>query len=159
MKMRIIRNSNLTQQDRLTTRQRRLILDTLHESEHHLNAKELYRRAAEKDPRISMATIYRNLRFFKELGLVDEQRLDEVQCYYELKTANEHYHLICQGCGGVTEFESPAVSKLLDDVQRNKDFVVTRAVLYLEGYCHKCKGGLVGKTHRTKGIQMVKNRL
>lgn len=138
--MRINRNVISPPKDRPVTFQRKLILDTMREAKGHLNAKELYRRAAEKDPRISMATVYRNLHLFKELGLIEEQRLDEVQCYYELKTSSQHYHLVCQGCGEVMEFESSALAEVLEDVKRNSDFAVTRAVLYLEGYCHKCKG-------------------
>ncbi len=140
MIMRIIRNQYSTLQDRPATAQRRLILDVLRESGCHLSAKEIYLRSVEKDPHISMATVYRNLRLFKELGLVDEQRLDEVQCYYEIKKSTDHYHLVCRGCGDVMEFASPSISKLLEDVQRNSDFTVSKAVLYLEGYCNKCKG-------------------
>ena len=93
----------------------------------------------EKDPHISLATVYRNLRLFKELGLVDERRLDEVHCYYEIKGSTEHYHMVCTACGRVMEFESPLISDLIAEVQRNSDFDVIRAVLYLEGYCPKCR--------------------
>ncbi len=125
--------------ERPVTLQRRLLLDILREAQGHLDARELYRRAVEKDPRISMATVYRNLHLFKELGLVDERRLNKVYCYYEIKRSTEHYHLVCQGCGRVIEFESPAVTKVIDEVKRNSDFDITRAVLYLEGYCRMCK--------------------
>lgn len=105
-----------------------------------MDAKELYQRAIEKDPHISLATVYRNLRLFTELGLVDEMHLDEARCFYELRHSTNHYHLVCKSCGRVTEFESTAVTKLVDKVQRDSDFDVIRAVLYLEGYCRKCKG-------------------
>ena len=124
---------------RLVTWQRRLILDTLHEAEGHLNARELYRRAIEKEPHLSLATVYRNLRLFKELGLVEERRFDEVHCYYEIKRSTHHYDVICNVCGRVMEFESPMIEKLVDEVQRNSDFTVTKAVLYLEGYCRQCE--------------------
>ena len=104
-----------------------------------MDARELYRRAIEKDPRISLATVYRNLQMFKELGLVDGMCLDEARCYYEIRSSPNHYHLVCKCCGAVTDFESTAVANLIDEVQRNSDFDVTRAVLYLEGYCRECK--------------------
>jgi len=94
--------------------------------------------AMDKDPHISLATVYRSLRLFKELGLVEERRLDEAYCYYEIKGSTEHYHMICTACGLVMEFESPLVGDLVEEVRRNTDFNVTRAVLYLEGYCSKC---------------------
>lgn len=137
--MRIKRNQHQEMKDRQVTTQRRLLLDTIREAKGHLDARELYRRASEKESRISLATVYRNLRLFRELGLIDERRLDEAHCYYEIKRSSEHYHLVCQVCGRVIEFESPLVSKLVDEVQGNSDFNVTRAVLYLEGYCRKCR--------------------
>ena len=137
--MRIKRNFVPEMSDRPLTAQRRLILDILREAECHLDAKELYQRALQKDQHISLATVYRNLRLFEEVGLVDERRLDEVNCYYELKRSTEHYHLVCRACGRVLEFESPTVSKLVDEVQRNSDFYVSKAELYLEGYCRECR--------------------
>ncbi len=139
MRMRINRNPDFDMKDRPITPQRRLLLDTLREAQGHLDARELYRLAIEKDPRISLATVYRNLQLFKELGLIDERRLDKVYCYYEIKRPTEHYHLVCQSCGRVIELESPAITEVINQVKHDSDFDVTRVVLYLEGYCRKCK--------------------
>jgi Fe2+ or Zn2+ uptake regulation protein len=121
------------------TAHRQLLLDILREAKTHMNAKELFQEAAKRDPHISLATVYRNLRLFEELGLVDERRLDKSHCSYEMKTSSEHYHLVCTTCGQVKEFVSPAVGQLVDEVQRNSGFIVTRAVLHMEGYCPECK--------------------
>lgn len=121
------------------TPQRRLLLTLIQEAGRHLDAKELYRRASEKDANISLATVYRNLRFFKEQGLIDERRLGQTRCYYEMKHLGEHQHLVCRGCGQVIEFESPLVRKLVAEVQHKNNFSVTKVELYLEGYCYNCK--------------------
>lgn len=137
--MRISRNQPQIPRDRPATAQRRLLLDILRDAEGHLDAKELYRQASAKNPHISLATVYRTLRLFEELGLVDERRLDKVHCYYEIKRSSEHYHMTCTACGRVMDFESRVVNKLVDEVQRNSGFDVLRVVLYLEGCCRKCK--------------------
>ncbi|MCJ7807105.1 MAG: transcriptional repressor, partial [Dehalococcoidia bacterium] len=67
------------------TSQRRLILDILRHSEGHLDADELYRLAKEREPRISLATVYRNLNLFKELGLVEGRHFTEDHHHYEVK--------------------------------------------------------------------------
>ena len=121
------------------TAQRRLLLDLLREADGHIDAKELYRRASSRDESISPATVYRTLNLFKELGLIDERRLGKVRCSYELKRSNEHQHLVCQGCGKVIEFESPLVRNLVETVRREHGFNVTKAELYLEGYCPQCE--------------------
>jgi Fur family ferric uptake transcriptional regulator len=125
--------------DGISTRQRRLLLDILREAGTHLDAKELFQRAIQKDPRVSLASVYRNLHLFEELGLVDGKRLDRTRCYYEIRRSTHHYDVICHVCGRVMEFESPMIEKLVDEVQQNSAFRVTKAVLYLEGYCRQCE--------------------
>ena len=121
------------------TSQRRLLLELLHDAEGYVDAKELYRRASARDESLSPATVYRSLNLFKELGLVDEMRLGKVRCCYEIKRASEHQHLVCQGCGKVIEFQSPYVRKLIQAVRHEYGFNVTKAQLYLEGYCLECQ--------------------
>ena len=121
------------------TSQRRLLLELLRDAEGHIDAKELYRRASDRDESISPATVYRSLNLFKELGLVDEMRLGKIRCYYEIKQSPEHQHLVCQGCGKVIEFQNPYFQKLIKSVKREQSFKVTKAELYLEGYCLGCE--------------------
>jgi len=139
--MRMIINCNKSVTNRPDTSQRRLLLSIIQEAEKHLDAKELYRRASERDVSISLATVYRNLRLFKERGLINERHLGQAHCYYEMKRLGEHQHLVCELCGRVIEFESPLIRKLVAEVQRRNDFSVTKVELYLEGYCHECKDG------------------
>ncbi|MBA7671533.1 Ferric uptake regulation protein [subsurface metagenome] len=138
MVMRLNRNKPSMQEHPLTA-QRRLLLDLIRNADGHIDAKELYRRASRKSESISPATVYRSLSLFKQLGLVDERRFGKVRCYYEIKQTPEHQHLVCQGCGKTIEFESPLIRKLVDKVQREYSFNVTKAELYLEGYCEQCK--------------------
>ena len=138
--MRSIRNDNTGQiVGHAVTAQRRLLLDTIRRAERYIDAKEIYRRASRRDEFISLATVYRNLRLFKELGLVDEIRLGESGCYYEIKKSVAHQHLVCKCCGKVVEFNSPMTDKLLGEVQQSYCFNVTKAELYLEGYCRDCE--------------------
>ena len=135
--MKINRNKPMTTWP--DTSQRRLLLSIMQEAEKHLDAKELYRRASERDDSISLATVYRNLHLFKEQGLINERHLGQARCYYEITRLGEHQHLVCESCGQVIEFESPLIRKLVAEVQRKNNFSVTKVELYLEGYCHKCK--------------------
>jgi Fur family ferric uptake transcriptional regulator len=125
--------------DRGSTKQRRLILDILGRADGHLRAKDIYKRALEEDPGISLATVYRNLRLFEELGLVNGKRLDKMRCWYELKRSGDHCDVVCSACGRVLEFESPHIGQLLREVEQRSDFRVTRATLQLEGYCRTCE--------------------
>jgi Fe2+ or Zn2+ uptake regulation protein len=104
------------------------------EEKGHIDAKELYRRAAERDASISTATVYRSLNLFKHLGLIDEKRLGQGSCTYEIKKEQPHQHLVCRECGKIFDFECP-LSEVVKRVRQEQGFVVTRAEVYLEGYC------------------------
>ncbi|GAJ08540.1 unnamed protein product, partial [marine sediment metagenome] len=136
MRMRSIRNNTSGQMvGHPVTVQRRLLLDLIREAGGHIDVKEIYRRASSRDESISLATVYRSLRLFKELGLVDEIRLGELGCYYEIKQSVEHQHMVCKCCGKVMDFESSLTGKLVGEAQQTYSFNVTKAELYLEGYC------------------------
>ena len=125
---------------RTWTSQRRLLLELLRDADGHLDAKELYRRASTRDESISPATVYRSLSLFKELGIIDERRLGKIRCYYEIKQSLEHQHLRCQGCGKVIEFRSRLIRDLVVSIEKENGFKVTKADLYLEGFCPQCEG-------------------
>ena len=119
------------------TSQRALILDIIRRG--HLDADEIYRQAREKQPRLSLSTVYRTLRMFKELGLVEELHFDEAHHHYEVKPSSEHQHLVCLGCGKVVEFECPLSPKMRRDIAREKGFEITGVEIRMTGYCPKCR--------------------
>ena len=132
-------DNTIKMQGHFLTNQRQLLLKLMRDAEGHIDAKELYRRASAKDESISPATVYRTLNLFKELGLVDEMRLGKVRCYYEVRQSSEHQHLVCKGCGKVMEIQNTHFNNLVDTVRKEHGFRVTKAELYLEGYCPECE--------------------
>lgn len=145
MRMRIIRNYDDKMQGYPQTRQRNLLLEIIREANGHIDAKGLFRLASEKDKSISPATVYRNLNLFKKLGLIDEQRLGQSHCYYE-KHLPQHQHLLCSGCGKVIDFDCP-LNEIVERVKRENNFTVTKAEVYLEGYCQDCAKKEVKENH------------
>ena len=130
----------LRAQGRRITPQRKLLLEIIRQGEGHLDADEIYRRAREQDPRISLSTVYRNLNLLKELGLISELHLDQEHHHYELRDVKDHYHLICSKCDRVVEFHSPPVGKLMDQISGDNDFLIERVHIDLVGLCGDCGG-------------------
>lgn len=130
----------LRAQGRRITPQRKLLLEIIRQGEGHLDADEIYRRAREQDPRISLSTVYRNLNLLKELGLISELHLDQEHHHYELRDAKDHYHLICSKCDRVVEFHSPRVGKLMDQISGDNNFLIERVHIDLVGLCGDCGG-------------------
>ena len=121
------------------TSQRALILDIVRQGQGHLDADEVYRRARQIQPRLSLSTVYRNLQTLKKLGLIEEVHFDETHHHYEIKPATEHHHLVCLGCGRVIEFEYPFTNQVKENVAEAKDFEITGSEIRMTGYCRKCQ--------------------
>ena len=119
------------------TPQRLLLLDLLRTGG-HLDADKLYRRAKEKEPRLSMSTVYRNLQLFLKLGLVEEHHFDRARTCYEAKTKVEHHHLICLGCGRVVDFECQLSQEIKENLEARNEFHITGTKVLLVGYCADC---------------------
>ena len=121
------------------TKQRALVLEIIRRGQGHLDADEVYRRAREKQPRLSLSTVYRTLQLLKKLGLVEEVHFDEAHHHYEVKPSSEHHHLVCLGCGKVIEFGYPLTRYVKRSVPEAKDFEITGTEVRMTGYCPKCR--------------------
>ena len=120
------------------TNQRALILEVIRKGQGHLDADEIYRRAREKKPRLSLSTVYRTLQTLKKLGLVEELHFDDEHHHYEVKPPTEHHHLVCLGCGRVIEFEYPLTRLVKRDITQARDFEITGSEVKIKGYCTQC---------------------
>ena len=127
------------------TNQRMLVLDILANADGHLDASEIYARARVREPRLSLATVYRALNALRESGLVRQMHLAGERLYFELDRKDRHAHLVCSTCGRVWEFDSDALSKAARDAGREIGFQVSAARLEVIGLCEECR--------RTKGPQ------
>lgn len=125
--------------NRRVTTQRALLLELLRESTDHMDAEELHQRARERNVRMSLSTVYRNLQLFKELGLVQEHHFTEEHRHYEVRSGAEHQHLLCLGCGKVVEFACPVSQKMRDDTAKKYDFDIFDVEVRMLGLCPDCR--------------------
>jgi Fe2+ or Zn2+ uptake regulation protein len=120
------------------TSQRETLMDVIERAEGHQDADGIYRMARERDPKISLSTVYRMLGVLKRHGLVSELHLAEEHHHYEPTTAEEHFHLVCTSCGAVTEFGGGTLDPLRAEIKRQYGFVVDGIELDISGRCVKC---------------------
>ena len=121
------------------TNQRSLIMEIIRQGKGHLDADEIYRRAREKETRLSLSTVYRTLQRFKKIGLVEELHFNEDHHHYEIKPTTEHHHMLCLGCGKVIEFQQPLSHYVTKNVAEDKDFDIVETEVRMTGYCAKCR--------------------
>ena len=127
------------QQGLRLTSQRRLVMEILQQSNEHLDAEMVYERARLKDPRISLATVYRTLALFKLLGLVEEHQFGESHGHFEAVKDTPHYHFACGECGQVIEFTDPEVEVLAQRLCLQAGHTLTQIKLDLVGICSACQ--------------------
>jgi Fe2+ or Zn2+ uptake regulation protein len=137
--MPMISRKTLNVAGKRVTNQRALIMEIIRQREGHLDADEIYRRAREKEPRLSLSTVYRTLQMLKKLGLVEELHFDEEHHHYEVKPSAEHHHLICLGCGRVIEFNRPLSRYIKRNIPEAKGFDIAETEVRMSGYCSECR--------------------
>jgi Fur family ferric uptake transcriptional regulator len=130
------------------TPQRRLIARILQEQGGHLSAEEIHQLARRQQPRLSLATVYRTLRWLKEAGLVHELRLNGERHRYEVERQEPHQHMVCLNCGRVIEFTCGHCPEVHGDLADQHGFRITGARVKLLGYCADCTRELSKKGKR-----------
>ncbi len=94
------------------TDQRRTIAEVLDEAQDHPDVEELHARASARDPRISIATVYRTVKLFEEAGILERLEFGDGRARYEDAERDHHDHLIDLNSGTIIEFVDPDIEAL-----------------------------------------------
>ena len=104
------------------TGQRRVIASVLSVSEDHPDVAAVHRRAQRQDSRISIATVYRTLRLFEEVGILERLDFGDGKARYEDAERNHHDHLIDVTTGKVIEFVSEKIEALQEEIAAERGY-------------------------------------
>lgn len=123
------------------TKPRREIMKVLQEnSAQHLSAEEIHNKLREKGSKVGLATVYRTVETFCEIGLLNSLSFDEARKRYELEDQEDHHHhLICLSCGYIVEFSDDLLKDFMASIEKKYNFKVTDHVLKYLGYCQQCQ--------------------
>ena len=94
------------------TEQRRVIARVLSEAHDHPDVEQLYQRATQIDPHISIATVYRTVRLFEEANILERHDFRDGRSRYEEAPEAHHDHLIDIQSGRVIEFQNEEIEAL-----------------------------------------------
>jgi Fur family ferric uptake transcriptional regulator len=121
------------------TPQREAVLCVLEENEGvPLDPETVHRLAGGRHPGIGLATVYRTLELFCDLGVVLRVHLHQDSQHYEIDTGKHHHHMVCVSCGLMETFDGCMVGEIEESIREDSDFVVTSHCLSLFGYCPSC---------------------
>ena len=139
------------------TKQRQAILDAIEAHGGHLTAEEVYKIVKRRHPRLSLGTVYRNLRVLAGQGAVRELDFGMAITYFET-TKDAHYHLVCKVCSGIVDVEIELEKKLMALVEQAKTiggFQIEEHRLDFVGVCEQCQ---VKPARTTKHVRALKAR-
>lgn len=120
------------------TPQRHAILEHLIQAMSHPTADDIYKALEGKFPNMSVATVYNNLRVFKEVGLVKELTYGDASSRFDFVTT-DHYHIICDSCGKIVDFHYPGLDEVETLAEHVTGFEVGRHRMEIYGVCPECK--------------------
>lgn len=120
------------------TDSRRAVHAALVEADGHLAPEQV---VAHGGGAVNLATVYRVLSLFEDLGLARSTRLGiDGGASWELAHPDDHVHLVCDHCGEVDHHVGDAVSRLRGHLLDGHGFAAAQVDLVVRGTCASCRG-------------------
>ena len=115
------------------TEQRKIIAKVMSDSRDHPDVDELYNRVSKIDSKISIATVYRTVKLFEEVGIVTKHDFKGGKARYEEINEGHHDHLIDIKTGEIIEFVDDEIEKLQNKVAEKYGYKLVDHKLELYG--------------------------
>ncbi len=115
------------------TKQKEIILDAVFELNHHPTADEIYLHLKSDFPRLSLATVYRNLNMYASQGKIRKVSIPGDSERFDFNLM-EHEHFYCETCKQVYDVNV----NLGDIVNEVSPFELSSYKLMLYGTCDSC---------------------
>lgn len=116
------------------TKQRQLIYDVVNAAPVHLTAEEIFMKAKLFMPEIAQATVYNNLNYLTDHGIIRRISILGENDRYD-RNVMPHAHLVCDRCKEITDIEVTN-SKWLESFTEKP---ITSYDLTLHYICDKCE--------------------
>lgn len=129
-------NERLTTSGFRFTPQRQHVYNVLLHKRDHPTVEEVFIRAKEGMPDISMATVYNCLDALVKCDLVRHVNLDRAATRY-CPNMKEHCHFYCDACGGVFDIDF-ATDGGRSSVEIPEGFKVNQYDISIRGICRDC---------------------
>jgi Fe2+ or Zn2+ uptake regulation protein len=119
------------------TRQLEAVYEALQYDPTHPFADDIYRRVRKRLPRISLATVYRNLQRLVEDGKIRTILLGERSARFDPEIS-DHDHFVCETCGRIIDLFLERDRQVDLTPLAQAGFIVTSSNLTVYGRCQVC---------------------
>ena len=125
------------------TPQRQLVLEAVARLD-HATPEEIGAQVHQTARGVNISTIYRTLELLEQIGMVTHTHLHHGAPTYHLASAGDHVHLVCRGCGRVTEIGPDAIRPLITGLDESHGFETDVGHLTVFGRCAECRAAADG---------------
>lgn len=106
----------------------------------HSDADGIAHRVADRLGGVSRQTVYDALATLCEIGVVRRvEPAGSPAALYETRVADNHHHIVCRGCGSVTDVDCVVGAAPCLDASDTHGFVVDEAEVTFWGLCPGCQ--------------------
>jgi Fur family peroxide stress response transcriptional regulator len=119
------------------TNQRLKIMEYLKSVKTHPTAEMVYNKVVKELPKITLATVYRNLNLLADQGEI--LRLEINNEYRYDADLSFHQHCVCKKCGKIIDLFQKEISRYALNKIRTNNFKPTSVNVIFYGICKKCK--------------------
>lgn len=130
------------------THARRTLLEDLFTTSGRVTAEEL----AERHDDIDLATVYRSLAHFEEVGVIEHVHLGHGPAAYRW-TGARTVAAVCDGCGAVADIPTQELEALGDRLQRRYGLRLELGHFALSVRCAHCVDGVSDRRIRREGTE------
>jgi Fur family transcriptional regulator, ferric uptake regulator len=100
----------------------------------------VHERVRARGAEVDLASVYRTLALFDELGLARVNRLGASDAgRWELAHPDEHFHLVCTDCGMVDHHVGSLVEQIRHHLDDGHGFEARSVDLVVSGRCGTCR--------------------
>jgi len=131
---------NSTDRDQMRmTLQRKIIVEELRKMKNHPTADQLYEAVRKRLPSISLGTVYRNLEFLSDKGIIHRVEVCGKKRRYD-GTLEEHTHIRCAVCGRIEDIvEDQNLQSLAETIISKTGFELIAGRTEFVGICPECR--------------------
>lgn len=105
----------------------------------HLSAEDVYKILLNANEDIGLATVYRVLTQFEQVGILKRHNFEGHSSVFEINNGDHHSHLICVKTGKVVEFYDEIIAKRQQEIAAEYGFTLIDHSLLLYGVCKEAE--------------------